>query len=119
MRDKNRVNKVVLLKMIDYCNDIEEILKANHFSFESYLVDKFFRYACDMCTFQIGELTTRLSEDFKEKNFEIEWHKIKGLRNIFAHEYEQIDYEQLWKTLTNNIPDLKRKLEKILAEEFN
>ena len=72
-----------------------------------------------MCILQIGELTTRLSEDFKENHSEIAWRKIKGLRNIHVHEYEKVDCEEMLKILQNDIPDLKEKLEKILTEEFN
>ena len=116
MRDKNRVNKVVLQKMIDYCSDIEENFSKFANSAEKYVEEKFFRYACDMCILQIGELTTRLSEDFKNNHSEIEWNKIKGLRNIHVHEYEKIDFEEMLKILQTDIPDLKEKLQKILAD---
>jgi uncharacterized protein with HEPN domain len=35
----------------------------------------------------IGEMAGKLSEDFKNIHNEIEWWKIKGLRNIVAHNY--------------------------------
>jgi uncharacterized protein with HEPN domain len=44
----------------------------------------------------IGEMVIRLSEDFKNQYPEIEWHKIKGLRNIAAHDYFGIDAEEVW-----------------------
>lgn len=116
MRDKNRVNKVVLKKMIEYCSDIEENFSKVENPAEKYVEEKFFRYACDMCILQIGELTTRLSEDFKEKNSEIAWKQIKGLRNIHVHEYEKIDFDEMLKILQTDIPDLKEKLQKILSE---
>ena len=116
MRDKNRVNKVVLKKMIEYCSDIEENFAKFENPAEEYISDKFFRYACDMCILQIGELTTRLSEDFKENFSEIAWKQIKGLRNIHVHEYEKVDFEEMLKILQNDIPDLKEKLQKILEQ---
>ena len=116
MRDKNRVNKVVLKKMIEYCSDIEENFNKFENPSEKYLADKFFRYACDMCILQIGEFTTRLSEDFKEENSEIEWRKIKGLRNIHVHEYEKVNFDYMLETLTKDIPELKEKLQEILEK---
>ena len=65
---------------------------------------------------QIGELTTRLSDDFKEKFSEIAWSEIKALRNIHVHEYEKVDFEEMLKIFQNDIPDLKEKLQKILSE---
>ena len=116
MRDKNRVNKVVLKKMIEFCSDIEENFAKFENPAEKYVEDKFFRYACDMCILQIGELTTRLSEDFKENFPEIAWRKIKALRNIHVHEYEKVNFDYMLQTFQTDIPDLKEKLQKILSE---
>ena len=38
------------------------------------------------------------------------------MRNIHAHEYEKINFNYIWITLTEEIPDLKNKLQKILLE---
>lgn len=119
MRDKNRVNKVVVKKIIGYCIDIVNLKKMFGSTFEEFEKNFAFQYAAGMCIIQIGELTTRLTEDFKNQNSEIDWIGIKGLRNIYAHDYEKIDIELVWDALTKEIPDLKEKLEKILAEEFN
>ena len=116
MRDKNRVNKVVLKKIIEYCSDIEENFNKFENPEEKYIQEKFFRYAFDMCILQIGELTTRLSDDFKENNSEIEWRKIKALRNIHVHEYEKVNFDYILKTLKVDIPNLKNRLQKILDE---
>lgn len=85
-------------------------------NFESYNSDFAFQLSCGMCIIQIGELTTRLSEDFKENFSEIDWRGIKSFRNIQAHDYENIKLEKSWKILNENIPDLKEKLQKILSE---
>ena len=116
MRDKNRVVKVLFQKMLEYCNDIEESMNQVKATYEVYLSNKMFRYSCDMCVLQIGELTTRFSDEFKAQHSEIPWHAIKAVRNIYVHEYEKIDSERIWKILTKNIPELKAQLEKILAE---
>ena len=114
MKDKNRVNKVVVKKIIGYCNDIENIIGKFGNSLENFQKDFTFQYSCGMCIIQIGELTTRLTDDFKEKNSDIEWNQIKGLRNIYAHDYERVDFEEVWKILSQDIPELKEKLQKIL-----
>lgn len=55
----------------------------------------------------IGEMAAKLSEDFKTNNPEIEWWKIKGLRNIVAHDYFGVDAEEIWQIIHNKIPVLK------------
>jgi uncharacterized protein with HEPN domain len=55
----------------------------------------------------IGEMVDKLSEDFKKTNSKIEWIKIKGFRNIVAHDYFGIDAEEVWQIIKNKIPGLK------------
>src|SRR6187402_977818 len=44
----------------------------------------------------IGEAANRLPEDFKDDHGEIDWHKIRGLRNRIVHNYFGIDYNIIW-----------------------
>ena len=96
-----RVDWIVSQKIIDYCTDIEDYMNRVNASYEIYLSDKMFRSAVDMCVLQIGELTNHFTADFKEQHSEIVWHKIKGLRNVFVHEYGNVKLDKAWKTLTN------------------
>ncbi len=115
MRKKPRdTDKIVIQKMIEYCNKIEILKNRFGTEFEKYVADFAFQMSCDMCILQIGELTTRLTEDFKNQHSEIAWNQIKALRNIHVHEYEKVDYELMWEILTKNIPELKQSLQAIL-----
>lgn len=116
MRDKNRVNKTVVKKIIGYCENVEELIKRFGPNYEKFVSDFAFQMACGMCIIQIGELTTRLTDEFKAEHPEILWNLIKGMRNIHAHDYENVDFAKVWGTLNEDIPDLKEKLQKILAE---
>lgn len=55
----------------------------------------------------IGEMAGKLSDEFKFSNIEIEWWKIKGLRNIVAHDYFGVDAEEIWQIIKNWLPKLK------------
>ena len=65
MKNPRNVNRVVVQKMLGYCNDIETTLNRFGNSFDNYVNDITCRYSCDMCVLQIGELTKRLTDDFK------------------------------------------------------
>ena len=95
MRDNNRVDKIVVEKIIRYCNDIESFIQRFGSTAEKFNSDSAFQYSCGMCIIQIGELTTRLSEEFKNRHAYIDWKNIKGLRNIHAHDYERLDFEEI------------------------
>ena len=59
----------------------------------------------------IGEMVDKLSDDLKKKHSDIEWTKIKGFRNIVAHDYFGIDAEEVWQIIKNKIPSLKSDIE--------
>ena len=42
------------------------------------------------------------------------WHAIKAMRNLHAHDYERVDLDIVWNTLTEEIPELKEIIEKML-----
>jgi len=62
----------------------------------------------------IGEMIDKISDDFKKKHPEIEWIKIKGFRNIVAHDYFGIDAEEVWQIIKNKIPALKSDISNLL-----
>jgi uncharacterized protein with HEPN domain len=62
----------------------------------------------------IGEMVVKLSDDFKKKHDKIEWIKIKGFRNIVAHDYFGIDAEEVWQIIKNKIPTLKADIQGLL-----
>jgi len=62
----------------------------------------------------IGEMVDKLSQEFKNNHPEIEWLKIKGFRNIVAHDYFGIDAEEVWQIIRDKIPELKFDIECLL-----
>ena len=54
-----------------------------------------------------NKLTGHLSEDYRETTKEsVYWPAIKGMRNVFAHDYGAIDYDRGWDTVTEDVPIL-------------
>ena len=48
----------------------------------------------------IGEAARRISEELKQEHPEIPWRKIIAQRNVLIHEYDDIDYKQIWEVAT-------------------
>ena len=113
----NRVDRVVLQKIIDYCKKIEKLIQRFGASLENFKSDEAYQLSCSMCIVQIGELLRRLTDDFKAAHPEIPWRAIKATRNILVHDYEDVDLESAWNDLTRDIPALQAQLKKILAAE--
>jgi uncharacterized protein with HEPN domain len=65
----------------------------------------------------IGEASNHISQDLILLVPEIPWRDIVGLRNILIHEYFNVDNDIVWKTIQENIPDIKSKIQKFLHNE--
>ena len=55
---------------------------------------------------QIGELVKKLSEEYLSRNSAIPWRAIMGMRDIFAHHYGSVDYQELWQTSHGDVQEL-------------
>lgn len=62
----------------------------------------------------IGELSKRLSEEFKSR-VPLPWSEIAGFRNRAIHEYLSLDLDEVWGTVQNDIPVLETALEKSIV----
>ena len=63
----------------------------------------------------IGEMADKISDEFKKSHPKIEWIKIKGFRNIVAHDYFGIDAEEVWQIIKNKIPSLRIEITTFLT----
>jgi uncharacterized protein with HEPN domain len=70
--------------------------------------------ACLMNFVIIGESVLRLDIHFIEAHPQIEWHKIRGFRNLIAHDYFGIDVEEVWDIIITKIPTLKQFITEIM-----
>lgn len=65
----------------------------------------------------IGEAVKRLSEDFRNHHPKIPWARIAGMRDKLIHEYDAVDLEEVWKTVTKDVPLLISFLEPLVPRE--
>ena len=63
--NSNKKNIDILLHIIQYCKEIEETHNQFERSPQIFKSNSVYRNAVAMCILQIGELTGRLSDDFK------------------------------------------------------
>jgi uncharacterized protein with HEPN domain len=82
--------------------------------YEDFLRDDLLQDAVERNLTILGEAARKLSEQFKRENPDIPWRRIIGLRNILVHEYEDIDYEEIWEIITIHLPILVPRLEALM-----
>lgn len=61
----------------------------------------------------LGEAVKRLSEDFRSQHSQIPWKEIAGMRDLLIHQYDAVDLDEVWKTLTADLADLIKFLDKL------
>lgn len=122
MMNQNR-DIQILKKMWGYCGDIQFTHAEYHHDYDTFCSNPTYRNAIALCLLQIGELVKKLSQDFLDIHSGIPWRAIRGMRNVVAHEYGNIDVETLWETAENGIIELqnfcKEQIELSESQDFN
>ena len=62
----------------------------------------------------IGEAVSKLPDELKETYPQIEWSKIKAMRNLLIHVYWGVNQEVVWDVARHHAPALKSEVEKLL-----
>ena len=63
----------------------------------------------------VGEAANRISPVTQQRHPEIPWPLIIGMRNRIVHEYDYVNLNILWSTITNELPPLINQLKAITA----
>jgi uncharacterized protein with HEPN domain len=107
---------IILNKIIDYCIQTEEACSMFNNSYDEFCKKSVFQNACCMCILQIGELCKIISQELREEVKEIPWKEWCGIRDVFAHQYSNLDFESAWETIQQDLPKLKKKILEIIEE---
>lgn len=108
---------IVLKKILDYCQQLEEACNMFENDFDKFVNVSVFQNACCMCILQIGELCKVVSEELKTEEKAIPWKEWCGIRDVFAHQYSNLDHQSAWDTIQTDLPQLKQEVERILEEK--
>jgi len=65
----------------------------------------------------IGEAVKRLSHEFRAQHPDVPWQLIAGMRDHVIHGYDVVDWDEVWKTATRDVPDLLAKIEPWLPKK--
>ena len=103
----------------DYLEDITESVKRiekyiKGMNFSRFKESEITQDALIRAFEVLGEATKKIPEDFRKKYPEIPWKKMAGMRDKLIHDYWGVNVERVWKTATEDIPKLKKEIDKII-----
>jgi len=62
----------------------------------------------------IGEAAKNVPDSLKADHSGIPWKEIAGMRDKLIHSYFGFDYDLVWKTIKNRLPELKSQIVEIV-----
>jgi uncharacterized protein with HEPN domain len=106
-----RYPALLLSDMAQAVDEMRQFVEGH--TYDSFVQDlKTFR-AVFACALILGEAANSLDDTIRAQAPEVEWHKIRGMRNRLAHEYFDIDSRILWNVATVEGPKLTAPLERL------
>jgi len=64
----------------------------------------------------IGEAVRSLPDEMKDREADVPWTAIVGVRNVLVHAYFGIEIDQVWRTIANDLPALEEAIGRLLEE---
>jgi len=113
----SRDSTLYLRDILDSCNHILEFV--NEVKFEEFIKDEKTSSAVIRKLEIIGEAAKRTPNDIKLKYKNVPWRNMAGMRDNLTHAYFGVDYELVWQTIINQIPQLINDVTRILDELKN
>lgn len=106
--------KIYLNDILDAIAAIEEFTAS--VSIEKFSTDRMRKDAVIKNLMIIGEAAKNVPENVQSKATEIEWEEIAGFRDVLIHQYFGTDLETVWDIIKNDLPKLKKSVQKLLQK---
>ena len=104
--------KIFIEDIIGAMTAIEKFVK--NITFDEFLIDDKTSSAVIRKLEIIGEAAKNIPDNIRENHPGIPWKEMAGMRDKLIHFYFGIDYNLVWQTIKNRIPEIKKELQLIL-----
>ena len=107
------LDRLHLEHMIDAAETIQAYTEAGR---EAFFEDRMMRDAVVRNLEVIGEAAKRLSQSLRDQSPEIPWRQISGLRDVVIHQYDYVDYNEVWNVVEDDLPGFLEALSTLVAK---
>jgi uncharacterized protein with HEPN domain len=110
-----REDEVRLRHMLDATEEVERfVASASRSDLDS---NRMLSFALVRAIEIVGEAAGRVSEETKSAYPDLPWRAMAGMRNRIIHAYFDIDLDQVWDTVTDDLPALAIRLRAMLEQQ--
>ena len=64
----------------------------------------------------IGEAAKHIPDDLRQLNSRIPWTEMAGMRDRLIHAYFGVDFQLVWETIQERIPEIKSHIQSMLSD---
>ena len=113
-RDQDRPWHLYVRDMIEFAERV--VSYTDGLDYDAFVADGLTYDATLRNIELVGEAATHIPEEIRTEHTEIPWRNVVGTRNQLAHGYLGIDNDVIWDIIEHDVPDLLRKLHKLLED---
>lgn len=107
-------DRVFIAQMVEAAEAALEFIEGR--SKEGVASDRLVGFAVVRAIQLVGQAARGVSVDVQAAHPEIPWRQMIGMRNVVVHDYADVDLGLVWKTVSEDLPGLIRRLNAILEE---
>ena len=105
-------DRIILQKVLEEIIYLEDTTRE--LTRETFLTNEDKKRVAAMTLINMGELVKNLSTEFIQSSKDFPIRRIRGLRHVAAHEYYALRFVDIWDTIKNDIPNLKKQIKNYL-----
>ena len=101
-------------RTVAMCDVLVELTRMD---VDAFVADIRTQWAVEMGLIRIGEAVGRIPEDVLTRFPDQPWRQIVAMRNLAAHQYDDLEPHRLWRTVTRDVPALRAYLADVVLPE--
>ena len=102
-----------LIHMLDYSKEAVDMAQAR--SRADLDTDRMFNLALVRLIEVVGEAASKVVREFRLNHPEVPWRVIVDTRNQLIHGYDDIDFDEVWLIIQDDLPPLISQLQAIVT----